>query len=190
MRVKVKRNELVVRVFFHSVFFLGDCKMGKNQSTTANWSTDDWAYGTGQNAVSIEEVLHETSKIPEKYFGGQAIQNDASMHQMQRDLLSFDETLINLFRRKKPKQSRNNIPTEDGYYYYEEQQSDASAQPMDLEQNQNYFQPLYANGNELSTPIPGINSSDKLFWRCTNCTAENKKIQRVCRRCGQAETRL
>jgi len=75
--------------------------MGSSQSATANWSIDDWAYGTGENAATVEDVIQETRKIPLKYFGGDAIQNDASMHQMQHDLLSFDATVKNLFRRKK-----------------------------------------------------------------------------------------
>jgi hypothetical protein len=160
--------------------------MGKNQSTTANWPVDDWTPGTSQNAISIEGVINETKKIPVKYFGGQAIENDASMHQMQRDLLSFDETLKNLFRKNKTKQSSNNISTEDGYYYYYEEQQ----QPIDSEQNQNYFQSIFPNENISSSVIPGTINSNKLFWRCTNCMAENKKTEQACRQCGQAETRL
>ena len=166
--------------------------MGKNQSTVENWT-----YGTGENAVTFGDVLSETKKIPEKYFGGQSIQNNPAMHEMQRDLLSFDETLKNLFRKKKDPPSRNNIPTEDGYYYYEEEEQQEQQQPIDSVQNQHYLEPTFINENSTSPVTPVGNSinhvprnPNKLFWRCTNCMAENKKTEHACRRCGEAETQL
>jgi hypothetical protein len=167
--------------------------MGKNQSTPANWSVDGLSSETGENAVSFEDVLNESKKIPEKYFGGQSLENNPAMHEMQRDLLSFDETLKGFFRKKKNPSSINNIPTEDGYYYYEEEQQ----QPIDTLQNQNYLEPTFVNENSNSTVRPVGNSMNyapknpnKLFWRCTNCMAENKKTEHACRRCGEAETQL
>jgi hypothetical protein len=189
-------------VFFYLAIFLINCKMGSSQSSTASWSIDDWAYGTGENAATLDDVIHETSKIPGKYFGGNAIQNDASMHQMQHDLLSFDATLKNLFRRKKNKRSkRNQPPSDEDYYYYDEQQqqqqSEEIPQPTDSEQNQNYLQSIYTEPNRLP-PLDAIydsvnvteKPSGKVIWRCSNCTVENKITERVCRRCGQSETRL
>jgi hypothetical protein len=168
----------------------------KNQSATASWTIDDWAYGTGANAVSMEEVVQETGRIRTKYFGGQAVENDASIHQMQHDLLSFDETLKNIFRRKKNKRSKQYEPPSDEYYYEEEeeqeQQFDAIAQPTDSQEKRSYLQPIFTDGDALpSVPItdPATNTG-KIIWRCSNCTVENKMTDRVCRRCGQAETRL
>jgi hypothetical protein len=184
--------------FCHSAFFLVACDMGNKQSSTANWSVDDWAFGTGANAVTIDEVVEETRKIPAKYFGGDAIEKDASMHQMQNDLLAVDEVFKNLFRRKKNRRSiQNQPPPSDEYYYYEEQQSEEFPQPTDSEQNQNYLPPIYANANGLPILEPINNSlkavennASKAIWRCSYCAIENKITERVCRRCGQAETRL
>jgi len=187
-------------VFFYLAIFLINCKMGSRQSTTSNWSIDDWAYGTGENAATIEDVIHETSKIPGKYFGGNVIEKDASMHQMQNDLLSFDAAVTNLFRRKKNKRSKRNQPQYDEEYYYEEeqqQQSEGIPPPTDSEQNQNYLQSIYTEPNRLPPLEPIYDTvnvtekpSGKIIWRCSNCTVENKITERVCRRCGQSETRL
>ncbi len=189
--LKVKKNSLDVR--FHSVIFLVNCNMG-NKASTANWSVDDWAYGTGENAVTIEEVAHEAKQIPIKYFGGAAIENNESMHQMRNDLLAFDETIKNLFRRKKNKRSkRDQAPPNE--YYYEEQQVDEVPQLTDLEQNN--LQPVYtiADGAPSSEPLPDSSrfvteNNTKAIWRCGNCAVENKITERVCRRCGQTETRF
>ena len=51
-------------------------------------------------AEVIGMKLETDFKIGFGYFGGDVIENDPSMHQLQYDLLSFDETLKNLFRRK------------------------------------------------------------------------------------------
>ena len=174
--------------------------MGNKQATTASWSVDDWAYGTGANAVSIDEVIEETSKIPHKYFGGAAIENDASMHQMQNDLLSFDQSVKNLFRRKKNKKSKKQTPPADQYYqqeYEEQEYSEEVSQPNDSGDNQNYLQPIYLDANGIAPSVPYEQSStsfptnsNKATWRCSHCTVENKITERTCRKCGQAETRL
>jgi hypothetical protein len=151
--------------------------MGSRQSSTANWSVDDWAYGTGENAVPVEEVVAEVRLIPARYFGGKAIGNDESMHQMQRDLLAFDDTLKRIFfRRKKKKQPQTDVPPEE---------------------YPNHLSPIYANSTAPSSAPPTIDRSNdattnntKLFWRCSHCTAENKVSDNACRRCGQAETKF
>lgn len=198
--LKVKKNNHFDR--FYSAVFLLDCSMGSRQSSAKNWSVDDWTFGTGENAVSLDAVVEEGKKIPAKYFGGNAIQKDETMHQMQNDLLSFDDTLKNLFRRKKNKRSKQDQeqePTADEYYYYDEQQqSEEFPQTTDSVQNQNYLSPVFVqeNGQSSSTPlIDELRESEerianKPIWRCTNCTVENKITERVCRRCGQCETKL
>ena len=43
--------------------------MGHKYSTnTSNWSTDDWAFGTGENVVQLDEVIVEAKELPMKYF--------------------------------------------------------------------------------------------------------------------------
>ena len=177
--------------------------MGQSQSATSSWSVDDWAFGTGTNAISTEEVITETSKLPAKLFGGEAIEQDASMHQMQHDLLNFDDTLKRIFfRRKKNKRSSRQIPQDDAYYY----QTEEVGAPIDGQlANPDYLPPVPVishRGSETSAPEPAPleadasvkqaseNPSAKLFWRCTQCTADNKVTESSCRRCGTTETAL
>lgn len=158
---------------------------------TTNWSVDDWAFGTGENAVSPDEVLTEASKLPARYFGGKAIENDASIQQMQHDLLSFDDTIKNLFRRKKKKKSKN-MPTEEQYYadqqYYEEQQPYPDTQQMDRSDNHGYLQPTFTDTSPAANSV--AQNNNKLIWRCTNCAAENKTTEEACKRCGLEESRF
>jgi hypothetical protein len=176
--------------------------MGSRQSSTANWSVDDWAYGTGENAVPVEEVVAEVRLIPARYFGGKAIGNDESMHQMQRDLLAFDDTLKRIFfRRKKKKQPQTDVPPEEYYYedeqYYPDEQAIPEEEPNHSIENPNHLSPIYAISTAPSSAPPSIDRSNdattnntKLFWRCSHCTAENKVSDNACRRCGQAETKF
>lgn len=183
--------------------------MGSRQSSTASWSVDDWAFGTGQNALSLDEVVEESKQIPIKYFGGSAVENDPSMHQMQNDLLNFDDSLKNLFRRKKNRRARRDQqqqPSGEEYYYYEEgeqqqqQQYEQYPQSKDAQQNQTYLSPIYVQSNDQTLSGTGNKNYDpseteekaaaKAIWRCSNCTVENKITERVCRRCGQAETKF
>ena len=142
---------------------------------------DDWAYGTGTNAVQLEDVFVEAKKVPAKYFGGQAIENDTSMHRMQRDLLSFDEALKRLFcfGRKKRKQ-----PVIDEEEYYE---SDGNPQTIPEEEEER-SSPHYINVKrlELIDDVPSFSST----WRCRYCTAENKATEIDCHECRQTETRF
>jgi hypothetical protein len=158
--------------------------MGQNQSSTSSLSVDDLAYGTGQNTVSMEDVINETGKLPARLFGGEAIENDQSMHQMHNDLLSFDDTLKRLFQRKTNKRPKREISQDE--YYYEEQP-----------QNQDYLPSIFTDGNQPPSLDPITDSTnntedvqDKLFWRCTYCTTANKRTENACRRCGQSETAL
>lgn len=160
--------------------------MGKNQSTVAQWSANDVAFGNGPNAVSIEEVIEEVGRIPEKYFGGEAIENDSSMHQMHHDLLAIDEKLKSFFSRKKAQQSRNDYSSADPYDAYQIQQQTS----RDSGQNHDYLEPISIIGMDPSSSFSMTHSQTYLLWRCGNCTMENKIGERVCRRCGQAETRF
>ena len=167
--------------------------MGQKQSVggTAGWSVDDWAFGTGANALSAEEVITETSKLPAKLFGGEAIEKDPSMHRIQNDLLNFDDSLKGIFRGKKKKQKKS-----DGNFqedYHQQQQNYPQAQ----QGHQDYLQPMpidQAQMNPSAAPYPPqyppLQSNQRLTWRCTGCTSENKATERYCRRCGQVETSL
>jgi hypothetical protein len=169
--------------------------MGQSQAARPNWSVDDWAFGTGANAMTAEEMIAETKKIPSKLFGGDAIESDASMHQMQRDLLSFDDALKRLFRRKKRKHSKQAAYDEQYDYQNDQEQSPAYA-----DDNNEYLAPVAfvadSAGLDASVPHDNVeqtgdtvkNSNPKLFWRCTQCTADNKITESSCRRCGLIET--
>ncbi|UJR28976.1 hypothetical protein I4U23_010194 [Adineta vaga] len=165
--------------------------MGNSQTTTS-WSVDDWAYGTGANAVPVDEVVEEVGKMPARYFGGKTIGNDPSMNQMQQDLLSFDDTLKKLFRRKKNKRSKHEEPEEE--YYYEDgqamSQEDATESgyisPTSLDRNTASSVPNQTTDSSLDAPT----NRTKLIWRCGQCAADNKVTESSCRRCGQAETKF
>ena len=175
--------------------------MGQNQSVAGTgWSIDDFAYGTGANAVSIDAVIAQTGTLPTRLFGGEAIQNDATMHQMQHDLLAIDDTLKRIFlRRKKTKRSAQDRPEDE---YYPEEESAAVQQSTDSRSNEDhYLVPTFIDVNQtvpshVLESIPDSlsnaakNFNNKILWRCTQCTAENKITERVCRRCRQCETAL
>ena len=156
--------------------------MGKNQSTAGSWSTDDWTHGTSSNGVSFEQVLDEAQKIPQKYFGGQALENDPSMHQLQHDFLAFDETLKKFFRIGKTKSSISDYSSIDGSDAYQVRQQTS----RDSEQNHEYLEPISIIGMDSSM----TNSQRYLYWRCGNCMMENKIGERICQRCGEMETRF
>lgn len=163
-------------------------EMGQKHSMgggTAGWSADDWAFGTGANALSAEEVIAETSKLPAKLFGGAVIEKDPSMHRIQSDLLNFDDSLKGMFRGKKKKQKKSNGQAQDDYQqeYY----------PPSQQGHQDYLQPVPFDQNQMNpsaAAYPPMQSSQRLTWRCTGCTTENKTTERYCRRCGQVETSL
>ncbi|CAF1111275.1 unnamed protein product [Rotaria sp. Silwood1] len=171
--------------------------MGNNQSGTNNWNMDDLAFGTAANVITAEEIVTEVSRIRSKYFGGDAVENDPSMHQMQNDLLAFDESLKRLFfRRKKSKPSSNEVLHEE--YYYEDQQPTPAMETYNSINNQHYLEPTFLDKNLPSSSSKSISDSvnDQVkntntnSWRCSNCTAENKITDHVCRRCKLAETQL
>jgi hypothetical protein len=166
--------------------------MGQSNSSTANWTMNDWAFGTGENAVQIDEVVEEAGKIPGKLFGAKAIENDESMHKMQRDLLSFDETLKRVFffwrkKNKKPGQQQESA-YEDGHAYeqYGDQNQeyyDESQYPIP-EEDEHHLPPIYTNNNEQLAK--DMNTSPP--WRCRYCTTENKSTDLECRQCKQSGT--
>lgn len=128
--------------------------MGQKLSTdTSQWTMNDWAFGTAQNAVPIDDVVDEVKQMPLKYFGGNTIQNDVSMQQLQRDLLSFDDTVKRLFFwRKKNRRSKKNQPLQeeydeypvDGQYYDQTQQQP----PSIAEEDESPLPPIYVDRNE------------------------------------------
>jgi ribosomal protein L40E len=141
--------------------------MGNNQATTTNGTTTEYASSTEQDAPIDDQFafLNETSKLSAKYFGGEALQHDPSIHKMQHDLLTFDETIKNLFSRRKNTKESNGYNDQD--------------------------QSTTING-DISPSLASITdtSNNKLIWRCTYCSAENKIAEQACRRCRQAETKL
>ena len=141
--------------------------MGNNQAATTNETTTEYADNTEQDAPTVDQFafLEQTSKFSAKYFGGEALQHDPSIHKMQHDLLTFDETIKNLFSRRKNTQESNE--------YNDQDQSNNSTE------NQS---------TTIDGDIPP--SNNKLIWRCTYCAAENKITEQACRRCRQAETKL
>lgn len=149
--------------------------MGNNQSPASNWSVDNWAYGNGPHATTIKDVLDGAQQIPEKYFGGETIENDPTIHQLQHDLLAFDETLKKFFRIGKSKSSVSDYSSVDGSDAYQT-----------YGENHDYLEPISIIGIDSSTS----SSQRFLYWRCGNCTMENKIGERVCQQCGQMETRF
>lgn len=160
--------------------------MGKNQSSTAHLPANDEAIETGRNAVSIENVIEEARKFPEKYLGGHAIESNPSMHQMQNDLLAFDEKLKNFFLRRTPQQSNNDYSSADPYDSYQTQRQTS----QDSGQNHEYLEPISVIGIDVPSSGSMTHSQSYLQWRCGNCMMENKIGERMCRRCGQTETRF
>lgn len=123
--------------------------MGQKLSTdTSDWTVNDWAFGTATNAVPIDDVVHEVSQMPRRYFGGDAIQNDASMQQMQRDLLSFDDTLKRLFFwRKKNRRGKKSRPVEEEEYPVDGEYYDHMQQPIAEVDESSSLPPIYSEPN-------------------------------------------
>lgn len=127
--------------------------MGQKLSTdTSEWTTNDWAFGTAANAVPIDDVVHEVSQMPRRYFGGDTIQNDASMQQMQRDLLSFDEQLKRLFFwRKKNRRGKKSQVLEEEEYPVDGEYYDQMQQPIAEEDESATLPPIYSEANQRTT---------------------------------------
>ena len=168
--------------------------MGQKQSLTSDWSVDDWAFGTGANAVPIEAVIEEAKNAPVKYFGGRQIENDQSMHQMQHDLLSFDDTLKRIFFRwRKGKRSKK------------QNHHDVAYEQNDQAQHYDEETEYYPDGTPAGIPEEEVNDYSKEPagdkedivkgdldtnppWRCRYCTAENKSTDIDCRQCKESES--
>lgn len=166
--------------------------MGQKQSRTANhWTIDDWAFGTGPNAVHLEDVFQEAKTVPTRFFGGETIENDPSMHRLQEELLLFDRFLRKLFRRKKSSKRMMEVEEEDEettdhYYYYLDgvYEDRAPYSPIPEEDETNLSSP-YVNVKPIDQ---GLHSGAR--WRCRYCTAENKATDIDCHECKQTETRF
>ena len=163
--------------------------MGLKQSSVSNWTVDDWAFGTGENAVQIDEVVDEAKKMPAKYFGGEAIGNDPSMNKLQQDLLSFDTKLKRLFfRRKKNKRQTSSYEYSDPnqHYYDENEQYYDGYQPTIPEEDE-YCSSDDHNRDKQQTTATNANSSS---WRCRCCTSENASTDAECRQCKESQTKF
>ncbi|CAF4642153.1 unnamed protein product, partial [Rotaria magnacalcarata] len=142
--------------------------MGQKQAAASSWTIDDLAFGTGQNAVQIEEVIDVVQKIPGKMFGGKVIENDATISRMQTDLLSFDDTLMN--RDEPPQESYQDEQShpeseeyyktdgqyyaqyeeyydQDGQYYAENQEYYDRNQQAIPEEDETQLSPVYSENN-------------------------------------------
>lgn len=171
--------------------------MGNTGPIGANWSVNNWSYGTGDNAVSIETVINETSKIPQKFFGGEAIENDESMQQMHQDLLSIDQTIINMFRRNKSSTTTKQTADESYRQQQYDQRSSAVSQQIHTDNDGNSLEPAFLDTNELPAVLPVTDSantepqtSNRSILGCSHRIVDSKMTEYVCRRCNQAETCL
>ncbi|CAF0843700.1 unnamed protein product [Rotaria sordida] len=118
--------------------------MGHKQSIKSHVTMNELAFGMRPNAAQTDEVIEVTQRIPEKLFGSKRIEDDPSIQQMQHELLSFDDTLRRLFRRKRKNQSKKQ---DSSYESYEDRQYDA--------ENQEYYDPYrqyYAENQEYYDP--------------------------------------
>lgn len=97
--------------------------MGQNSSANG-WTVNDVAFGTGENMVTLDEAMHETRKLQIKAFGGKTIEADPSIQDIQKDLLSIDDSLKRLvrkvFRRKSRKTDKSAANYEEEIDYEEE----------------------------------------------------------------------
>jgi hypothetical protein len=157
--------------------------MGQKLSTdTSQWTVNDWAFGTASNAVPVEDVVEEVRQMPLKYFGGNAIQNDRSMQQMQRDLLSFDDQLKRLFFwRKKNKRSKKENYSNEEYYEENEPYYDGNHQTISEE-------------DETLPPLPPIYVDQTMnknsLWKCQSCGTQNQSTDIECKQCKQTASRF
>ena len=136
---------------------------------TGNWSMDDWAYGTGENAVQIEEVIDEAKQVPMKYFGGNTIANDPSMQQMQQDFLALDQKFKKLFFWRKKKRARR-----------------AEAEAQQQQQQQEYYdstpQTIFEEAEDEAPQAP-IYENQSSTWICDACHTKNKSTNVECEKC-------
>ena len=102
--------------------------MGLKHSSVANWSMDDLAFGTGDNAVQLEEVVDEMGQIRMKYFGGEAIQNDASALEIQRELLQIDKKIKNLLPGQR-KKAQSKVAARLYEYHYQDDEFNDQSRP-------------------------------------------------------------
>jgi hypothetical protein len=160
--------------------------MGQKLATdTSQWTVNDWAFGTAQNAVPMEDVVDEVRQMPMKYFGGNAIQNDTSMQQMQNDLLSFDDQLKRLFFwRKKNKRSKRGNYSEQEYYEENDQSYDQSHQTIPEEDEPiPPLPPIYVERNDQLT-------NKNPSWKCDKCGKQNQSTDIECLQCKKDSERL
>ncbi len=145
--------------------------MGQKYSTsTKNWTIDDWVFGTDDNALTMELVIGELKQIPIKYLGGRKIANDTSMQRLQQDLLAFDQTLKQIFlRRKTNKQSKTP--------YYDQNEYSIP------EEDENQLLLFYADDEPQTT-------TKHSSWRCKYCNKKIKSTDTICRRCKQLDTKF
>ena len=137
----------------------------KPSKSNRRWTVDELAFGTGPNAVQLEEVFRGAKIIPIQFFGGRTSETNPSMRRLQADLLAVDQTLKRwILGTKEDATPANNAEEEENRIGFE----------TIIEEDE----------TDLSSPL------NNGRWRCRYCTAENKSIEIDCRECKQTVNRF
>ncbi|UJR20660.1 hypothetical protein I4U23_023782 [Adineta vaga] len=157
--------------------------MGHKQSTRRKQQqvVEDVIIDRDQNTTQSVDCLSKVKRIPMKYFGGQAIENDASMHKMHQDLLSFDDKVKQGCSPRKKRRRSKKQTNIDEYESQDEQYYDQN--PQVISDDENYSSHIYVNVN------PPTDYST-FSWLCRYCDAENQLTTIKCYQCGEMENRF
>ncbi|CAF1435137.1 unnamed protein product [Didymodactylos carnosus] len=186
--------------------------MGSSQSVTGTTgqssSFDQWAFGTHENAIKIEDVSESIQQLPTQYFGGKDIDNDQQLHQMQQELLGFDDVFRRLFRRKKKNskkqkqkqtQQKNNYlqPTYDENYYdpttgtsYNPYSGEEQTKLDETPSRNRLIKPIYfqkSKPTDVKYTRSNIPSDNTQVWKCEQCGDKNNQAnEQLCAKCVTA----
>ena len=139
--------------------------MGNVQNDTVNWTTDDWAFGTGRSALTFGEFVREATRpIYQKN-----PQTNASASLAKEDMSPNDQNQ-RLISRTQP----NNLAYIENHFY--SRTSDRNTSPHSAS--------VADPSNNLATVTKNTT------WRCTNCDTVNNLTKHACTRCELAETSL
>ncbi|CAF1303990.1 unnamed protein product [Adineta steineri] len=183
--------------------------MGHKHSTKKNWTIEERASDAEEKVAQSPNIITRVRKSSKKYFNGQAIENDASMHQLQDELLAIDNTVKQkCFPRKKKKQSKSRSNSEEIYsqneYYYDQNPQSLSDNDEYYDQNSQFFsdndefhdqnRQLFSNDDEYYDPSMHTYENvpiqrKRSTWQCKYCLAENKSNNIKCR-CMATVTRF
>ena len=153
--------------------------MGHKPSKRRKQTIENGGLNQDENAARPAECLGRVRRVQMKYFGGQAVENDASMHKMQEDLLTIDDKIKqSCSPRRKRKQQQASI---DDYESQDEQYLDQHQQFVCNDDN--YASHVYVN---VTPPIHYNNRS----WQCRYCGEENQLAAFACYQCGEVENRF